>query len=69
MGGTLINQMKSLESDCDFEREKEEAFLTVSIEVKHKKNLEEALDLFVKEDILDGENKYFCEDVNRKIDV
>lgn len=61
--------MKSLESDCDFEREMEEPFLTVSIEVKNKKNLEEALDLYVKEDVLDGENKYFCEDANRKIDV
>jgi ubiquitin C-terminal hydrolase len=27
------------------------------------------LDLFVKADVLDGENKYFCEDVNKKIDV
>ncbi|CAD8045417.1 unnamed protein product [Paramecium sonneborni] len=69
LGGTLVNEIKSLEADFDFRREKEEPFLTVSIDIKHKKCLEEALDLFVKGDVLDGENKYLCEEVQRKIDV
>ncbi|CAD8183529.1 unnamed protein product [Paramecium pentaurelia] len=69
LGGTLINEIKSLEPDYDFRRENEEPFLTVSVDIKHKKCLEEALDLFVKGDVLDGENKYLCEEVQRKIDV
>ena len=58
-----MNEIKSLEADCDFRREKEEPFLTVSLDIKHKKCLNEALDLFVKGDVLDGENKYLCEEV------
>ncbi|CAK82799.1 unnamed protein product (macronuclear) [Paramecium tetraurelia] len=69
LGGTLVNEIKSLEPEYDFRRENEEPFLTVSVDIKHKKCLEEALDLFVKGDVLDRENKYFCEEVQRKIDV
>ncbi|CAD8188515.1 unnamed protein product [Paramecium pentaurelia] len=68
-GGTLVNEIKSLESDCDFKKETEEPFLTVSVEIKNKKSLYEALDLFVKSDVLDGENQYFCDEVQRKIDA
>ncbi|CAK58706.1 unnamed protein product (macronuclear) [Paramecium tetraurelia] len=68
-GGTLVNEIKSLESDCDFSKETEEPFLTVSVEIKNKKSLYEALDLFVKSDVLDGENQYFCDEVQRKIDA
>lgn len=52
-----------MESDCDFKKETEEPFLTVSVEIKNKKSLYEALDLFVKSDVLDGENQYFCDEV------
>jgi len=41
----------------------------VTIEIKNKKCLDEALDLFVKPDILDGENKYYCEEIKRKVDA
>ncbi|CAK71732.1 unnamed protein product (macronuclear) [Paramecium tetraurelia] len=44
LGGTLVNEIKSLEPEYDFRRENEEPFLTVSVDIKHKKCLEEALD-------------------------
>ncbi|CAD8081645.1 unnamed protein product [Paramecium sonneborni] len=69
VGGTLGHEIRSLEQDIEFQRETDEVFLTVTIEIKNKKNLEEALDLFIKADVLDGENKYFCEAINRRIDV
>ncbi|CAD8161453.1 unnamed protein product [Paramecium pentaurelia] len=69
MGGILGHEIRSLEQDVEFQRETDEVFLTVTIEIKNKKNLEEALDLFIKADVLDGENKYFCEAINRRIDV
>ncbi|CAD8080232.1 unnamed protein product [Paramecium sonneborni] len=69
MGGTLGHEIRSLEQDIQFQRETDEVFLTVTIEIKNKKNLEEALDLFIKADVLDGENKYFCESINRRIDA
>ncbi|CAD8125234.1 unnamed protein product [Paramecium sonneborni] len=68
-GGTLVNEIKSQEINCDFQKETEEPFLTVSVEIKNKQNLFEALDFFVKSDVLDGENQYFCDEVQRKIDV
>ena len=61
MGGTLGHAIVSLEEEYPFERETEEPFLTVTIEIKNKRSLEEALDLFVKGDILDGQNQYYCE--------
>ncbi len=67
MGGKLGHAFVSLEEEYPFERETEEPFLTVTIEIKNKKNLEEALDLFVKGDILDGENRYYCEQYDRKL--
>jgi hypothetical protein len=57
MGGKLGYAIVSLEEEYPFEKETEEPFLTVTIEIKNKKNLEEALDMFVKGDILEGENK------------
>ena len=67
MGGKLAHEIVSLEEGIDFSRQTEEPFLTVTIEIKNKNNLEQALDLFVKGDILDDDNKYFCEKFNQKI--
>ena len=61
MGGVLGHALVSLEPEYPFEREADEPFLTVSIEIKNKRSLEEALELFVKGDVLEGENKYYCE--------
>ncbi len=61
MGGKLGHEIVSLEEGYDYQRETEEPFLTVTIEIKNKHSLEDALDLFVKGDILEGENKYYCE--------
>lgn len=69
MGGKLGHEIRSLEEEFPFERETEEPFLTVTIEIKNKRSLEEALNLFVKDDILEGENKYYCEQYNKKLDV
>ena len=56
MGGLYGNEIRSIESDCEFVKEADEPFLTVTIEIKNKKSLEEALDLFIKPDLLEGEN-------------
>lgn len=69
MGGTLGHTIVSLEEEYPFERETEEPFLTVTIEIKNKRSLEESLDLFVKGDILDGQNQYYCEQYDKKINA
>ncbi len=40
MGGVLSNQIISVEEGFEFSREKDEPFLTVTIEIKNKNNLE-----------------------------
>merc|ERR1712228_198953 len=66
-GGTLINQMISQEmEECGHKSEREEAFHTVSLTVKNKTSLKESLELYVKGDILDGDNKWLCSKCDKK---
>jgi len=67
LGGTLVHEILSCESELPYRGEREEQFMRLSLEIKNKKNLQEALDLYIKEDVLDGDNKYFCEQYNQKI--
>ena len=69
IGGTLSHEIISLEPDLPYHGEREEAYLTVSLDIKNKKSIEEALDMYIKGDILEGDNKYFCEKYDKKIKV
>lgn len=69
IGGSLIHEIISLEDEFPYNGEREEPFYSISIEIKHKKNITEALDYYIKGETLEGENKYFCEQYNRKIKV
>ena len=55
--------------DNPFKSEREEKFFTLQLEVKHKRNILESLDLFVEGEMLEGDNKYFCEEANQKVAV
>jgi ubiquitin C-terminal hydrolase len=39
------------------------------LDIKNKKNIIEALDLYVKPDVLEGDNKYLCEKYDKKINA
>lgn len=79
IGGKLTHEIISLEDDLPYYGEREEVifvifniiqpYFTLSLEIKNKKNIYEALDLYVKDDILEGENKYFCDKYEKKIKV
>ena len=64
-GGTLSHQIKSKE--CTHTTEREETFLSLSVDVKGKENIYESLDAFIQQDILDGDNKYHCEKCDTKV--
>ena len=51
---------ESKEDGCGHKSEREEAFHTVSLTVKNKGSLKDSLELYVKCDILDGDNKWQC---------
>lgn len=57
----------SAESDLKHLSEKEEKHLCLPLDIKGKKNIQEALDYLVKEEILEGDNKYFCSEQNKLI--
>jgi len=66
----IVNETKSLEADYPYVGLKEEPFFALALDIKDKKSLQEALDLYIKPDILEGDNKYQCEKYdNRLIDV
>lgn len=43
--------------------------MTLPIEVKNKNNLIEGLDLFIKGDMLEGENAFYCDRCDKKVDT
>lgn len=69
LGGTFIHEIVSSEPEYPYLGEREEEFFRISLDIKNKKNLAEALDLYIKEDLLEGDNKYFCDQYKLKINV
>ena len=43
--------------------------MRISLDIKNKATLSEALDLFITEDNLDGDNRYHCEKYDKKINA
>lgn len=64
-GGEIVNQIISQE--CEHKVERTEPFLVVQIEVKGKNSVQESLDLYIQDDILDGDNKYECSQCKAKV--
>lgn len=60
-----MNQIISLE--CPHTTERVEPFFTLSVEVKNQSKLEKSLELFIQDDILEGDNKYHCSQCNAKV--
>lgn len=61
--GTFSNQF--ICKDCPHSYEREEMFLGLNLPVKSG-NLQESLAQFVKDELLDADNAYFCEKCNEK---
>jgi ubiquitin C-terminal hydrolase len=67
IGGSLVHEIDSCETDFPYHGEREEHFYRISLDVKNKKSLEEALDLYIKDEMLEGDNKYHCEQYQLKV--
>ena len=63
--GALCHRITSRE--CPHSTEREQKFFALSLEVKGKADILESLNLFIAEDVLDGENKYSCEKCQAKV--
>jgi ubiquitin carboxyl-terminal hydrolase 9/24 len=52
--------------DCPHRYEREEAFIALNLTVKNA-TLQDSLDQFVKGELLEGDNAYFCEKCGEKV--
>ncbi len=65
-GGIFLDQ--KICRGCEHTYDREESFLSLSLPVSSRK-LEESLKEFVKGDLLEGDNAYFCEKCGEKRDT
>ena len=64
---TIKYEYTSLEAELEFSSEILEPHLCLPLSIKDNKTIQEAIDFFVKEEILEGENKYLCSKNNTLI--
>ena len=67
--GKISNEILSQESDYPYYSEGEEPFYRITLDIKGHKTLEEALDAYIKGEILEGDNKYYVEEHKTKISI
>ena len=67
--GNISNEILSLEKEYPYYSHGEEPFFRITLDIKGHKSLEEALDAYVKGEILDGDNKYYVDKYKRKISI
>jgi ubiquitin C-terminal hydrolase len=67
LGCVQVSQIKSMEADYPFFSEREEELYAIPLDVRLKNNFNDAMDMFVKQDMLEGDNKYKCEEHGRHI--
>ncbi len=58
-GGAFANEIVC--GECGRRTDRREGFLSVNLQVKGKKQLEESLDSFIEAEALEGKNSYHCE--------
>lgn len=54
---------------CPHYSEREEPFMVINLQVKNKHSIKESLDSFVEGEMLEGDNAYFCEKCEKKVNT
>ena len=67
--GKITNEIMSLEKEYPYYSQTEEPFYRITLDIKGHKHLEDALDAYIKEEILDGDNQYYVEKYKKKISI
>ena len=66
-GGKYTHEM--ICKGCPHKYEREEPYLSIGVQCLNKKSLQEGLETFIQGDMLEGENAYYCEKCDKKIDT
>ena len=67
--GKITNEIVSLEKEYPYYSQSDEPFNRITLDIKGHKKLEDALDAYVKGEILEGENQYYVEKYKKKISI
>nr|CDS32213.1 ubiquitin carboxyl terminal hydrolase [Hymenolepis microstoma] len=65
LGGIFADQKECFR--CHQVYSREESFLAISVDVQNRTTLSESLEDYVKSDLLEGNNAYFCEKCDEKV--
>ena len=67
--GKITNEILSLEPKYQYYSQTEEPFYRITLDIKGHNNLEDALEAYIKGEILEGDNSYFVEKYKQKIPI
>ena len=67
--GKVRHEIKSMNDALPYVRHSYEDFHVLSLDISDKKSLADALSFFIQPDRLSGENAYFCDKYNCKVDA
>ena len=67
--GQISNEIVSLDKEYPFYSKIDEDFYRVTLDIKGHKTLEEALDAYIKGEILDGDNQYYVDKYKKKLTI
>ena len=67
--GQISNEIVSLNKDFPYYSKTDEDFYRITLDIKGHKTLEEALDAYIKGEILDGDNQYYVEKYKKKLPI
>ena len=66
-GGYFANEL--ICKDCPHYSDSREPYLAVSLQVQNKKSIEESLNAFVEGEMLEGDNAYYCDKCEKKVNT
>jgi len=67
LGGTFADQ--KICKDCPHRYSRETPFLALNVDIRNHQHLLESMEQFVKGDLLEGANAYYCEKCDKKVDT
>ena len=67
--GKITNEIVSLEKEYPYYSQTVEPFYRITLDIKGHNNLEDALDSYIKGEVLEGDNQYYVEKYKKKISI
>jgi len=66
-GGIAVTEISG--NECNHKKEKAEEFLTLNLQIKGKNDIHESLKSFIESESLEGDDAYYCERCDNKVNA